>query len=285
MKLMLWLVILMLVLYMPDVSSLAARQALGIWGLDVIPSLFPYMVLCRMIANQLRQTNLPAFPVIAILGVLGGSPSGAAAISSYARQGRFSRQQLYSLCALTGTISPMFFLSTMRSWNIAPSVCRWLFISHIGGALLVFLCVWSFFPQAEHSSVPPHNLPIDSEASPIVQSVSSVLNVGGCIVFFSVIAACFSASLAWLPETVRASFHGLLEVAGGVHALSMLAISAQTKGLLLAMATGFSGFSILSQNAMFLKDCGVKFSHLVLLAFIRAVFSFCLMALFFNTVL
>ena len=67
--------------------------------------------------------------------------------------------------------------------------------------------------------------------------------------------------------------------------MSMFSISAQTKGLLLAMATGFSGFSILSQNAMFLKDCGVKFSLLVLLAFIRAVFSFCLMALFFNTVL
>lgn len=284
MKLMLWLVILMLILYMPDVSSLAARHALEIWGLDVIPSLFPYMVLCRLIASQLQRTNLPAFPVIATLGILGGSPSGAAAISSYARQKPFSRRQLYSLCALTGTISPMFFLSTMRSWNIASSICRLLFISHIGGALLTFLCVWSFFAQARPSSVSSPGMPPDSETSPIVQSVSSVLNVGGCIVFFSVIAACFSASLAWLPEAVRASFHGLLEIAGGVHALSTLPMSLKGQGLLLAAATGFSGFSILSQNAMFLKDCGVRFSHLVLLAVVRAVFSLCLMALFLNAV-
>lgn len=72
-KLMLWLAILILILLMPDISSSAARSALGIWGLDVVPSLFPYMVLCRLIADRLRRTSLPAFPVIAVLGLLGGS--------------------------------------------------------------------------------------------------------------------------------------------------------------------------------------------------------------------
>ena len=210
MKLMLLLIILLLIVYMPDVSSLAARNALAIWGLDVIPSLFPYMVLCKLIANQFyKQKKLPALPVIAALGILGGSPSGAAALSSYAQQGCCSRRQLYSLCALTGTISPMFFLSTMRNWNIAPSLSRWLFCAHFGGALLTSLCVYFFLPAAKSASSTSYILS-DSASSPIVQSVSSVLNVGGCIVFFSVIAACFSASLAWLSDTTRAVFHGLL---------------------------------------------------------------------------
>ena len=69
-KLMLWLAILILILLMPDISSSAARSALGIWGLDVVPSLFPYMVLCRLIADRLRRKCLPAFPVIAVLAVL-----------------------------------------------------------------------------------------------------------------------------------------------------------------------------------------------------------------------
>lgn len=277
-KLMLWLAILILILLMPDISSSAARSALGIWGLDVVPSLFPYMVLCRLIADRLRRKSLPAFPVIAVLGLLGGSPSGAAAISSYAQQGGFSRRRLYALCALTGTISPMFFLGTMRSWNMDMNLCQSLLLSHFGGALLAFLVVLLFIPSAE-SAASSLDVTYDSDASPIVQSVFAVLNVGGCIVFFSVIAACLSASLAWMPDVIRVCFHGILEIAGGVHALSTLPLSTHAQGLLLAAATGFSGFSILAQNAMFLRDCGVKLSHLMLLALLRSVLSVCLMVL------
>ena len=67
-KLMLWLAILILVLLMPDISSSAARSALGIWGLDVVPSLFPYMVLCRLIADRLRRKASPHFPSLPFWG-------------------------------------------------------------------------------------------------------------------------------------------------------------------------------------------------------------------------
>ena len=172
----------------------------------------------------------------------------------------------------------MFFLGTMRRWNIGMNLCQSLLLSHFGGALLAFFVVLLFIPSAE-SAASSLDASYDSDASPIVQSVFAVLNVGGCIVFFSVIAACLSASLAWMPDVIRASFHGILEIAGGVHALSTLPLSTHAQGLLLAAATGFSGFSILAQNAMFLKDCGIKLSHLMLLALLRSVLSVCLMAL------
>jgi len=65
--------------------------------------------------------------------------------------------------------------------------------------------------------------------------------------------------------------------------LSNLRVPVQTQGLLIAMTTGFSGFSILSQNALFLKDNGITFSHLVILAILRSIFSVCLMALILNS--
>lgn len=112
----------------------------------------------------------------------------------------------------------MFFLGTMRRWNIGMNLCQSLLLSHFGGALLAFFVVLLFVPSAE-SAASSLDASCDSDASPIVQSVFAVLNVGGCIVFFSVIAACLSASLAWMPDVIRASFHGILEIAGGVHAL------------------------------------------------------------------
>ena len=222
-KLMLWLAILILILLMPDISSSAARSALAIWGLDVVPSLFPYMVLCRLIADRLRRKSLPAFPVIAVLGLLGGSPSGAAAISSYAQQGGFSRRRLYALCALTGTTSPMFF-GHDAPLNIDMNLCQSLLLSHFGGALLAFFVVLLFVPSAE-SAASSLDASYDSDASPIVQSVFAVLNVGGCIVFFSVIAACLSASLAWMPS----QFPRYTEIAGGVHVLSPSAFDTRSR--------------------------------------------------------
>ena len=88
-----------------------------------------------------------------------------------------------------------------------------------------------------------------------------------------------SFSIAGMDARCDTSFHGILEIAGGVHALSTLPLSTHAQGLLLAAATGFSGFSILAQNAMFLKDCGIKLPHLMLLALLRSVLSVCLMAL------
>ena len=77
----------------PGAVTEAARDALRVWGLDVAPSLFPYMVFCRLIASRLRQSGMPAMPAAALLGMLGGSPSGAAVVSVYGRAGNLSRRR------------------------------------------------------------------------------------------------------------------------------------------------------------------------------------------------
>ena len=43
-------VVLLSLIVFPQHTSGAAASALRIWGLDVVPSLFPYRVLCRLLA-------------------------------------------------------------------------------------------------------------------------------------------------------------------------------------------------------------------------------------------
>lgn len=81
-----------------------------------MPSLFPYMVLCKTLSSRLKKSRIPSVPLVLTLGLLGGSPSGAAMIS--AASDTMSRRQCVFLSALTGTISPMFFLSTLRTMGI-----------------------------------------------------------------------------------------------------------------------------------------------------------------------
>ena len=267
-------------LSMPEVTSSAAREALRIWGLDVVPSLFPYMVFCRLIASHLKRTGLPAMPAAIGLGTLGGSPSGAAVVSVYAMMGSLTRRQVTMLAAWTGTISPMFLLSTVNTWIQNVHICRLLLLSHLAGAAAA-MAVAGLFPREEQPASnriqTPHSTP--SSANPIAISVESILNVGGCIVFFSVMSAGCCALLPWLHGTPGAILHAALEVSGGLHALCSASLAPNVTAVAMAAASGFSGLSILTQNLLFLRPLGIRMPQLIAFGLLRAVVAAAVMQL------
>ena len=204
-----------MILCFPGTTISASQSALSIWARDIVPSLFPYMVLCKMTAQRLRSARFPAAPLAALLGCMGGSPSGAAMLS--VSSGGMAQSQLYALCALTGTISPMFFVGTLHAWGVAQKTCLCLLAAHGLGALSAFVCVRRLSPVRE--KVAARETPEKANGNPITDSVFSVLGVGGCIVFFSVAAACIRILFPFLPETGGAYLQSVLEIAGGMRLL------------------------------------------------------------------
>ncbi|MGN0996750.1 MAG: hypothetical protein ACI4PG_07555 [Candidatus Ventricola sp.] len=258
----------------PGSGAQAARQALGIWGLDVVPSLFPYMVLCRLLSERLRRARLPAAPAAAVLGLMGGSPAGASVLAAYA--GNLPDSVLLPLCALTGTISPMFFLGTMDAWLSDRLLCRMLLASHWAGAGCAAAAVYLLTRRRGDKPMRP-----TQDAGPgdaIAQSVQAILSVGGCIVFFSV-AAEMIRSLPLVGDLFGALMHAGLEAAGGMHALCAVPCAAHTRAMLMAAAGGFTGLSILTQNLVFLRPLGVSLPVLTGIAVLRALFAALAMAL------
>lgn len=269
------LIVLLLLIVFPQHTSQAAVAALRIWGLDVVPSLFPYMVLCRLLAGELRERDVPAAPVAALLGLLGGSPSGASVLAAYGS--RMSRRALLALCALTGTISPMFTLGTIRAWTQNPALCRLLLLCHLLGATCASGIV--YFACKDESPAGSGLTPAPT-GNPIALSVEAILQVGGCIVCYSVLAS-LMALPPCLSEGAGAVLHGLLEVSGGVHALCAAAIPEYPRAICICALCGFSGFSILAQNHAFLSPLGVRMTWLVAFALLRAVMACCLMAVLY----
>ena len=137
-----------MILCFPGTTISASKSALSIWARDIVPSLFPYMVLCKMTAQRLRSARFPTAPLAALLGCMGGSPSGAAMLS--VSSGGMAQSQLYALCALTGTISPMFFVGTLHAWGVAQKTCLCLLAAHGLGALSAFVCVRRLSPVREN---------------------------------------------------------------------------------------------------------------------------------------
>ena len=52
-----------MILCFPGTTISASQSALSIWARDIVPSLFPYMVLCKMTAQRLRSARFPAAPL------------------------------------------------------------------------------------------------------------------------------------------------------------------------------------------------------------------------------
>lgn len=265
-------------LLFPRACMDAALGALRVWGLSVAPSLFPYMVLSRLLSASLRRRGVPAPLCAPVLGLLGGSPSGAAALAGCAREGGLSPRALHGLAALTGTISPMFFLGTLQSWTGDARLARRLLLAHLFGA--IFAAAFALFlPAKADAPAPAHGQAETEEESPIVKSVQAVLSVGGCIVFFSVLAAAASLLLPASMDALRAVLHAALEAAGGAHALIDAPLPPDIRAVLLAAMTSFGGVSILTQNGIFLRPLGLRLPRLALYALLRALGAAALMAL------
>lgn len=262
----LFLLLLILLLTFPEYFASCAREAMKVWGLDVVPSLFPYMVFCRLLSETLRKKEIPATWAVSFLGLLGGSPSGSAIISSYADS--LCRRQILSLYALTGAVSPMFLIGSVGDWLHNPKVGLLLAFVQTISAIFSFFCA-SAFSSSINSISAASNLSPPSRSDPIRESLSAVFSVGGYIVLFSVLSG-MSSLIPYLNSVSNALVHAVMEAAGGMHSLCICALSAKAKAVILAAASGFGGFSILFQNLFFLRPLGIGIKSLLPIAFARA---------------
>ncbi len=273
MKTILYATMMAMLLLMPDTGAAAAADALAVWGLDVAPSLFPYMVLCQSLSSVCAGKAglgrwLPFF-----LGLLGGSPSASASLCAVAQAGPLSRRALLLLVSLAGTVSPMFFLGSAAKWLASADTARRLLFAQYAGALLCGGTLYLLSGHAPMRPTPHASRQNSSPDNPITRSVHAILNVGGCIIFYSTAAACFGALLPSFAWPVREVVHAALEVSGGLRALSLAPLNQSVREVLAAGLCGFGGLSILSQNLFFLQRIGLSMKELSAIALLRGLFS------------
>lgn len=264
----------------PAETTEAAVRGLSVWASAVLPSLFPFMVCCQLVAGSeaLARVGLPfdkpmrrltrcpgeAAP-LALLGLLGGSPSGAKMIAARFAEGRLTRSQAERLACLTGTVSPMFLLGTLPSWAGFPQAGWLLLGAHWLGALLSGL-LFARLLKDDAPSAAAVRAPTAAGISPrqpslgeaVSASAQAMLTVGGCIVLGTVASAMLMRVCPFLPPTLSASLHAALEMAGG--ATDMAALGVPMRALLCAFAAipSLGGLSILAQNLAFLSPVGVR---------------------------
>ena len=290
----------------PDAAKEAVTESLGICGSIIIPSLFPFFVaaglmtrtgaasslgkllepLCRRLFG-VSGSGVSAF----IIGISGGYPLGAAHIAGLYSDGEISAEEAAGLLVFCNNSGPAFIIGA-AGVGVFSSVSAGLFlyavhiVSAVMGGILFSSGSAGTRPEKtqEYVSVPFAIALTDS----IKLSVSSCITVCGFIVAFSIftgildevgILASASARLAMLTGTEltlnRALLHGILELGGGIAAMSGLGISPLNLGLA-AFIIGFGSISVHFQTFAVLDGLKINAVRYVLGRLVISIFAFAL---------
>lgn len=268
----------------------SARYALSLCAELILPSLFPFFVLCGL----LNRLGFPAYlgrllsPIAArlfrvsgagasalFIGLTGGYPMGAAYIADMRQDGLISLPEAERLLAYCNNSGPAFIVGAVGAGVFASvKAGLTLYAVHILSAVAagILLRGRAFKEDGTCGTLPavkPMNL---SQALPeaVRQAVISVLNVCGFVVcftvfaglmdaggFFSAAAGRLSSSLGTELHWTRALLTGALELGSGVGAMRGLAVSPANMALAAGLL-GWGGVSVHFQTMAMLANSDIK---------------------------
>lgn len=257
-----------LIWFLTDAAHIrtAAAKGLALCAGSVIPALFPFLVVSRMLvalgfgawASPLLSgimTPLFRLPGIAgsalLLGLVGGYPIGAQTAADLYRTGQLTRQETENLLSFCNNSNPVFLISVLGSGVFDSVRCGiWLWLIHILSALLtgLFFCR----KHASHRRCAPPFLPAASTSfsvafvSAVRDSAGGMLTLCAFVVLFYVLVSPLQA----LPPHVGAVLTGVTEL----FSLTPLLRADPLSFILASGCAGWGGLSVLSQTAAVLDS-------------------------------
>ena len=243
----------------PDAVMTAASDAALLWWTRVLPSLLPYLIASSLLLRSSLLSRLPkrlAPCLLLPLGILGGYPVGARVTGKLYRDCALSLSDAQECAAFCNLPNPVFLISIVAAGMFRDARTALPLLLGIFGTALLGLLPLS---RIRIASVRPSDRPTLARELPaaIGDGVQAILNVGGCLVFASVLGALLEATGVFRlfgsnAATVRAVVLGLFEMTSGVSAVAALPVSLPLRLALTSFFIQFGGVSVLLQSASYL---------------------------------
>lgn len=256
----------------PDAAFSAASEAALLWWTRVLPSLLPYLVAASLLERSGLFFRLPkrVAPLFLLpFGLLGGFPVGAKLCGRLYRDGALTRSDAQKVAAFCNLPNPVFLISVVSAGMFRDPKTALPLLCGIGGVALFGLVPLSRLSLSRVSVPEPSSLSRDLPAA-ISDGVTAILNIGGCIVFASVLGALLEATGLFRlfgsgSDTARAIALGLFEMTSGASQISVLPLSLPLRLALAAFFIQFGGLSVTLQSAAHLplsipRYCLTKFA-------------------------
>jgi len=247
-----------LLLILDAKTSLAgAQEAITLCLQNVIPSLFPFLVLACYLTPALSGLNLPfsrnlckklGIPLgcegIFLTGLIGGYPVGAQMIAGAFDRGQLNRQDAWRMLAFCSNCGPAFLFGILgmkfhRMWMLWA-----LWGIHIVSAILVALLL----PGKSNQQSKPTPAKAISLTEALKSGVKTIGYICGWVVLFRIAIAFLDRWVLWLlPAQFRVAVYGILELTNGCCSLETVS----NTGLRFILAAGmlaFGGICVVMQT-------------------------------------
>lgn len=261
---------------LPQTAAQSVRTGLELCGRVLLPALFPYLVLSRLLVGcgagerlgrafgrvMVPLFHLPGTGGAAVaLGLLGGYPTGAAVVCALLEQGAVTPREAQGLLRFCNNAGPAFALSVAGSavFGSLP-VGAGLLAIHVLSALLTGLLLRPPQVPGEPAARPPQGdrTPGRLLTDAVTGALRASLSICAYVVLFQVLWALAEAALplSRLPGPVYALLRGGLELSGGVSALAGPPSPAAL--VVCAFLLGWGGWCVHAQTAALLADTGLS---------------------------
>ena len=243
----------------------------------VLPSLLPYLVAASLLERSGLFFRLPKrFAPLLLLpfGLLGGFPVGARLCGKLYDSGAMSLSDAQKAAAFCNLPNPVFLISVVSAGMFRDPKTALPLLCGIYGIALFGLIPLSRLSLLRAAAPEPPTLFRDLPSA-IGDGVAAILNIGGCIVFASVLGALVEATGLFRlfgagSGIARSIALGLFEMTSGASRISALPLSLPLRLALAAFFIQLGGLSVTLQSAAHFP---LSFSRYCLTKLVIAVLS------------
>lgn len=280
------LAVFVLLLLSPTDVRKAAAEGLQLCFFSVLPSLFPFFVLtsllvslgfCSALGRLLQRPMRVLFGLggsgagALALGLLGGYPAGARAVSELYTRGLCEKDEAERLLSFCNNCGPAFLLSYVGIGifqDLRTGV--WLYLIHVLSAVGAGILLRPRKAVSLYTHSPIRSTRFSTAFADAVNSgFSAYLSVCSFVLLFSIL-------LQPVKSLGRPLLLGLVELFSGISALA----PTRQGFILAAFFTAWGGLSVHGQALAFILPAGLSPKHYFFGKLLQALLSFALAVLF-----
>ena len=256
-----WVICLFLLILDSKTVILGATAGIDLCIRVLIPSMFPFLVVCPMISSRIgsylsifrpigRLLRMPeGAEDLFFLGLLSGYPVGAAMVSQAAQSGRISKQdakRYLSFCSNTG---PSFIFGIGAGLFPGIGSCAVLWLIQILSAVMVGILT----PGKRHKAGFKNQSPLSLQQA-LRNAITTMAIICGWVILFRVLIAVLERWVLWcIPESAQILLRGILELANGIVSLSQIG-NLGLRMILFSALLSFGGICVYMQTASVARD-------------------------------
>ena len=256
-----WVICLLLLILDSKTVIQGATAGIDLCIRVLIPSMFPFLVVCPMISSRIgtyisifrpigRILHLPeGAEDLFFLGLLSGYPVGAAMVSQAAQSGRISKQAARRYLSFCSNAGPSFIFGIGAGLFPGIGSCAVLWLIQILSAAMVGILT----PGRGHKAGFKNQSPLSLQQA-LRNAVSTMAAICGWVILFRVLITMLERWVLWcIPESAQILLRGILELANGIVSLSKVG-NLGLRMILFSALLSFGGICVYMQTASVARD-------------------------------